>query len=187
MIRTLLKSTLSNTVDSMTRVSKTGLLSILYVFDERLPHKILLVAVGGTAMTMLGIKASTKDIDFNIPEKKDYEEFVRLYKAISPGVAIDYYPNNTVFTEVLPEDYLSIASDYKSNFENIRIKVLNPVDIVCSKISRCDEADIEDIKSCIEIYGLKKNEIATRAGLYARAGSDEIFQSNLNFILENLF
>ena len=171
----------------MSIVSKTGLLQILDAFDRRLSHKILLVAVGGTAMTMLGLKASTKDIDFNIPKRKDYEEFGRLYKIISPGVAIDYYPDNTVFTEVLPEDYLSIASDYESDLKNIKIKVLNPVDIVCSKISRSDEADIEDIKSCIKNYSLKRSVVAARAGLYARAGSDEIFQSNLKFILENLF
>jgi hypothetical protein len=38
-------------VDLMSRVSKTGLLLVLDAFDERLSRKILLVAVGGTAMT----------------------------------------------------------------------------------------------------------------------------------------
>jgi acetyltransferase-like isoleucine patch superfamily enzyme len=102
-------------------------------------------------------------------------------------VAIDYYSDNTVFTEVLPEDYLSIASDYNSDFKNIKIKVLNPVDIICSKISRSNEADIEDIKSCIKIYNLKRSAVAKRAGLYARAGSDKVFLGNLRFIMENLF
>ncbi|MCL5106250.1 MAG: hypothetical protein M1331_02550 [Candidatus Marsarchaeota archaeon] len=138
-------------------------------------------------MTLLGIKASTKDIDFNIPNKVDYNEFRRLYKKISPGVTIDYYPSDMVFSEVLLENYIDKASDYKSGFRNIKVKILHPLDFVCSKISRSNEADIEDIKSCIKAYNLKKNAIAKRAGLYVRAGSDEVFRSSLKIILRNLF
>ena len=57
----------------MVRVSKTELLGFLDLFDQELDKNIGLIAVGGTAMTLLGIKASTKDIDFNIPSKEDFE------------------------------------------------------------------------------------------------------------------
>jgi hypothetical protein len=59
----------------MPKVSKRQLLSVLGSFDKQLDHKILLIAVGGTAMTLLGVKASTKDIDLNIPNRIDYNEF----------------------------------------------------------------------------------------------------------------
>ena len=44
----------------MLRIIKSELLLTLKSFDEQLNHKILLIAVGGTAMTLLGIKAFTK-------------------------------------------------------------------------------------------------------------------------------
>ena len=171
----------------MPRVSKRQLLSVLEPFDKQLSHKILLIAVGGTAMTLLGVKASTKDIDLNIPSRIDYNEFRRLYRKISPGVTIDYYGSNMVFSEVLPTDYTVKASDYKSSFKNIKIKILHPIDIVCSKISRSSDADMEDIESCIKAYKLKKSDVTRRAKLYSRAGSDEVFRSNLKAILENMF
>ncbi len=171
----------------MSRVSKSGLLSILEPFDEQLRHKILLIAVGGTAMTLLGIKASTKDIDFNIPNKTDYNEFHRLYKRIAPGVEIDHYGSNMVFSEVLPEGYINKASDYKTRFKNIKLKILHPLDIVCSKISRGSDADMEDIETCIKTFKLKKSSIMKRAKLFGRAGSDKMFRTNLAIILENFF
>jgi hypothetical protein len=171
----------------MSRSSKSKLLSILEPFDEQLQHKILLIAVGGTAMTLLGVKASTKDVDFNIPNKTDYNELHRLYKRIAPGVEIDHYGSNMVFSEVLPNDYIDKASDYKTSFKNIKLKVLHPLDIVCSKISRSSDADIEDIATCIKRYKLKKSDLTKRATLYERAGNDKVFSANLGIILETLF
>jgi hypothetical protein len=171
----------------MPKVSKSGLLSVLSSFDKRLNRKILLIAVGGTAMTLLGIKASTKDIDFNIPNKEDYNDFHALYKKISPGVQIDYYGSNMVFSEALPKDYVKKARGYESGFTNITIKILHPVDIVCSKISRGSDVDMEDIKECIRAYRLKKSDIGNRAKGYSNAGSDALFRKNLRFIIENLF
>ncbi|MGC8571821.1 MAG: DUF6036 family nucleotidyltransferase [Candidatus Micrarchaeia archaeon] len=171
----------------MLEVSKIKLLSVLDAFDRQLLHKILLIAVGGTAMTLLGIKASTKDIDFNIPNKTDYNEFHKLYKKISPGVEIDYYPSNMIFSEALPEDYINKALDFKSNFSNIKIKILNPIDIVCSKISRSSESDIEDIEICIKTYNIKKKDIIERAKQYTRVGNNDIFNNNLKLILETFF
>ncbi len=173
--------------DTMQKVSKERLLSVLDPFDKQLHSRILLIAVGGTAMTLLGIKASTKDIDFNIPGKTDFDEFNKLYRKIAPGVTIDYYGSNMVFSEALPKDYIAKASDYKSNFKNIALKVLDPIDIVCSKISRGSDADIEDIRDCIKIYKLKKNRVAVRSKQYSRAGSDRAFKANLKIILETLF
>lgn len=174
-------------VDSMPRVSRSKLLSVLKPFDRQLSHRVLLIAVGGTAMTLLGIKASTKDIDFNIPSEADYNEFNKLYKRLRPGVVIDYYSSNMIFTEVLPGDYINRVSAYRSNFKNIEVKILHPLDIICSKISRSNDADMEDMKSCIKAYRIRKGDIAKRARLYERAGSGRVFRTNLKIVLETLF
>ncbi|MGC8680407.1 MAG: hypothetical protein ACP5T6_03910, partial [Candidatus Micrarchaeia archaeon] len=72
-------------------------------------------------------------------------------------------------------------------FSNIKIKILNPIDIVCSKISRSSESDIEDIEICIKTYNIKKKDIIERAKQYTRVGNNDIFNNNLKLILETFF
>ena len=45
----------------------TALLDFLAVVDAELERPIALVAVGGTALTLLGVKPSTRDVDFTAP------------------------------------------------------------------------------------------------------------------------
>lgn len=171
----------------MVRVSKAQLLSFLEPFDNGLSKPMALVAVGGTAMTLLGIKASTKDVDFNIPDSGDCDIFRKLYKKINPGVTIDFWPSNMIFSEVLPDDYLDRATDYETDFKNIRIRVLSPIDIACSKISRLSGTDEEDIRDCIGYAKIKKREFEARAGQFSCAGADRIFKENLRYVLGHLF
>ena len=171
----------------MERVSKKELLGFLELFDQELEKNIVLIAVGGTAMTLLGIKASTKDIDFNIPSEEDYKEFIRINKKIKPGVKMDCWSNDMIFSEVLPADYVMRATDYKTDFKKITVKILSPVDIACSKISRFDEADMEDIKDCVQYAKITRKNFVERAKQYSRAGNDEVFRQNLKYIVENMF
>jgi hypothetical protein len=171
----------------MDGISKKDLMDFLESFDLELDRRIMLIAVGGTAMTLLGIKASTKDIDFNIPSEKDFEEFARVKDKIKPGVKIDCWKSNMVFSEILPKDYAKIATGYKSRFSKIDIRLLNPIDIACSKISRSNEADMEDIRDCIEKFGITRTKLKERAQKYSRAGNDDTFNRNLEYILQNMF
>ena len=171
----------------MARVSEKELLGFLDAFDQELGGRIVLIAVGGTAMTLLGLKASTKDIDFNIPSEEDYKEFNRIYAKIKPGVKIDSWPSNMIFSEILPEDYVKATTLYETGFKKIEIRVLSPIDIICSKISRFNEADMEDIRDCIKYASITKEYLGNRASKYSRAGSDEVFGQNLKYIMENMF
>jgi pantothenate kinase len=47
-------------------LDKNVLLNFLKALDDEIDRKITLVAVGGTAMTLLDLKPSTVDIDFTI-------------------------------------------------------------------------------------------------------------------------
>ena len=55
-------------------LDKAVLFNLLKNFDEEAKEKITLVAVGGTAMTLLDLKVSTLDIDFTVP-RSDKTEF----------------------------------------------------------------------------------------------------------------
>ena len=54
-------------------IKKEELLPYLEDMDRFLKKKVTLVAVGGTAMTLLNLKDSTKDIDFCAETKEGCE------------------------------------------------------------------------------------------------------------------
>jgi hypothetical protein len=49
------------------RLDKIRLLDILGGWNRFLKRKVHLIACGGTAITLIGVKPSTKDVDFMIP------------------------------------------------------------------------------------------------------------------------
>ncbi len=56
-----------------TKLDNSKLLGFLEL-DKELNRRITVVAVGGTAMTLLGAKPSTTDVDFDMPGE-DFLEF----------------------------------------------------------------------------------------------------------------
>ena len=59
------------------RLTKDQLFEILEEWNRRLKRKVHLIACGGTAMTLLGIKPSTKDVDFMAPVLAEYDYLTR--------------------------------------------------------------------------------------------------------------
>ena len=53
------------------RINKQGLLDTMSAWNGFLKRKVHLIACGGTALTFLNVKASTKDIDLRVPETGD--------------------------------------------------------------------------------------------------------------------
>ena len=54
------------------RLGREQLLDIMVEWNRFLKRKVHLVACGGTAMTLLGVKPSTKDVDCMVPNIKDH-------------------------------------------------------------------------------------------------------------------
>lgn len=106
----------------------TRLFEFLDVIDSELPVDVTLVAAGGTAMTLLELKPSTKDIDFLVPH--NYRQFKETEQRIPHGYKIDAWPDGQVFSQQLPEDYLEKSLLITSNFTHITLKALHPIDIV---------------------------------------------------------
>ncbi len=55
------------------RLGKEVLMQELAAWDGFLARKIHLIACGGTALTLLGVKDSTKDIDLLVPEISEHD------------------------------------------------------------------------------------------------------------------
>ena len=81
------------------RLSKDDLYGVLSSWNGFLRKKIHLIACGGTALTLLDIKDSTKDVDFIIPVESEYEYLIKILKDL------DYKPEAPIETpcEVVPE------------------------------------------------------------------------------------
>ena len=53
------------------RISGIDLLDTLENWDSLMNFRVRMIACGGTALTLLNIKESTKDIDLIVPEKNE--------------------------------------------------------------------------------------------------------------------
>ena len=166
---------------------KSALFDFLDVLNEDLTKKIILVAVGGTAMTLLDLKPSTIDIDFTIPGC-DRLEFEQALKSNPPGYKVDRWTDGCIFCQTLPNDYLEKSIKIKE-FSHIILRALQPVDIIVTKIGRLNERDMQDIESCIKKTNVSESEIKKRALLVVQSyvGPEEDYLYHLNLIQEKFF
>lgn len=162
-------------------LDKSRLFDFLEALDEEVSKEITVVAVGGTAMTLLDLKTSTIDIDFTIPSG-DIPEFKAALDSLQPGYKVDLWPDGCVFSQILPDDYLGRSSKAK-DFKRIHLRVLHPVDIVVTKIGRLEDRDIQDIEACIRKFKISKIEIEERAADVHYVGKDENYIENLKYVL----
>ena len=129
-------------------ISSKQLVDFLDEVGKTLDRKIVLVAAGGTALTLCRVKASTIDVDFTGPAK-DIELFQKAVNATQPGYKVHLWPNGQVFTQLLPDDYLRKSKRIRS-LKNIDLRALAPADIVVTKTGRLDQRDMDDIEASSE-------------------------------------
>ena len=166
-------------------LDKSVLLDFLKILDDELNEKITLIAVGGTAMTLLDLKPSTVDIDFTIPN--EYKTaFDKALANVPHGFKIDTWTDGFVFSQILPDDYLEKSIEI-AKFKHILLKALHPIDIVVTKIGRLDDRDVQDIEACIKRFQILKSQIENRATSIRYVGNEDIYKSNLKYILEKFY
>ncbi len=170
---------------SSTELNKQVLFNLLKYFDQEAKQKITLIAVGGTAMTLLDLKVSTMDIDFTLPSN-DKAEFDRVRNVVPHGFKIDVYTDGDVFCNRLPNDYLERSTEI-ANFNKISLRALYPVDIVVTKIGRLNPRDIQDIESCISRCKIKKEDILKRASEMIYVGREEDYKYHLQWTTQKFY
>jgi hypothetical protein len=153
------------------RINKQGLLDTLSSWDGFLKKKVHLIACGGTAMTLLEIKESTKDIDLIIPNTDEHEYIIKVlrqlgYKSTSGwgwsrdgGFVFDLFKGKYIITELLESPLENGNHFLVKEFSHIYLGVLNYYDIIISKIFRSSSVDIND---CLLLLRSKKDEIDFR-------------------------
>jgi len=151
------------------RIDKKGLLEEIGAWDSFVGRRIRLIACGGTAMTLLGVKDSTKDVDFMVPEENEYKYLIKMlenlnYKQVTGsgwakggGFVFDIFFGKRVHTTELLESPLKEGNHLPvKEFRKISIGVLNYYDLIISKLFRGLPVDFED---CLVLMKAKRGEI----------------------------
>lgn len=152
------------------RINKQKLFDILGQWNAFCRRKIHLIACGGTALTLLDIKNSTKDVDFIIPIEAEYKYLIKVLKDLgyqrttgsgwqrNDDVFIfDLFPGKRIHTTELMESPLNKGNhELIKRFSYLYIGVLNYYDLIVSKLFRGTNVDCED---CLGLVKARKDEI----------------------------
>ncbi len=151
------------------RISKEELLDEMVGWNSFLKRKTHLIACGGTAMTLLNIKASTKDIDFMVPNVQEYKYLITTIESLGytqvtgngwrrdGKFVYDLFCGNNIHTTELLESPLESKNHIPyEEFTQIYIGILNFYDLITSKIFRGTHVDFED---CLTLIKARYKEI----------------------------
>jgi len=183
------------------RIKTDELTQTLQVWDEFLPGRgiIRLVACGGTALTLMGYKESTKDVDFLVPEPEEYKRLVDFlakagyqqmtqygWKRDGETILFDLFPGKRIYvTELLNSPLARGGSQEWKVWKKIKVSILNPMDIIISKMFRGTEVDIQDSLLLLlkENINLKKLQKRYRETAQYEIGEAKVLR-NLEILLK---
>ena len=167
--------------------------------NEHLSNPIDIITLGGSAMSLLGFRTKTKDMDF-FYRGIDYETFSKAVEKLYGKYRekeIDFWEDGvmqvarkgTIISQQLPLDYYDISLEERIHFKNIRLKILNPVDIILTKMGRADDDDIKDMKFLIEKFDIKKPRLVSRFKIYEQnfTGNVEALRKKFNDTINELY
>jgi len=151
------------------RIGKDSLFDRFSAWNGFLKKKVHLVACGGTAMTLLDVKESTKDIDLIVPRRTEYEYLVRTLEQLGyrpatgngwskgDGFIFELFPGKRIFTTELLDSPLKEGNHFLiKELSHIYLGALNYYDLLISKLFRSSGVDIED---CLQLFAEKGQEI----------------------------
>jgi hypothetical protein len=184
------------------QIDKTTLLNTLSLWNKYLKRKVRIIACGGTALTLLNLKDSTKDVDFLIPEQGEYRYLIKNmmdlgYKQTTgtgwqknQGFIFDLFVGKTIFTTELLESPLELGNHFPyKEFSSIYLGILNYYDLIISKLFRFTPVDTDD---CVTLFKEKNKEInldKLKSRFYETSAydiSDEKNRNNFKHFLELL-
>ena len=150
-------------------IDRSKLLDVLSQWDRYLKRKVSCIACRGTALTLINVKESTKDIDLIIPKLKDYKYLVNILKDLGyeqvtgsgwqkeKGFFFDLFVGKTVFTTELLESPLESGNHFLfKEYSSLYLGILNYYDLIITKLFRYTSIDVED---CLSLLREKHDEI----------------------------
>jgi len=177
------------------RLSANDLLDTLDNWNSLMNFRVSLIACGGTALTLLKIKDSTKDIDFTVPVAKEYERLMKFlrdlgYEEQGGGLAHDDDPNfiyqfwcgNKVFTTNLLDSPLEPGKHIMvKRWSHIYLGALNLTDLIITKMFRGTPVDRDD---CIAAFATGQVNAEQLLERYSEAARYDLYPEKVrrNFV-----
>jgi hypothetical protein len=152
------------------KLDKNRLLDILGEWNRFLKRKVHLIACGGTAMTLIGVKFSTKDVDFMVPKVREHDYLMKQlsalgYKQVTGSgwkrdgeeFQFDIFRGNRIHTtELLDSPLEEGRHSIFREFSHLYVGILNDYDLISSKLMRGTRVDFED---CLGLAEAHREEI----------------------------
>jgi hypothetical protein len=158
-----------------------------------LQRKILIYAIGGTAMMFRGLKNSTLDADLVFDKKTDREEFMNALRKLgakeSDAILVYGLKNNTPLMLTLNNcrfdlfmnkiitstfsDSMKERAEHTHEFGNLIIKVATPSDILIMKSVTARDKDNDDIIAIINKTKLDWNVVIEEAKEQVKLGNEK--------------
>jgi hypothetical protein len=151
------------------RISTDGLLAEMGIWNGFLGRSVRLIACGGTGLTLLVVKDSTKDIDFIVPDVGEHDYLLSIleqfgYKQVTGsgwarggGFIFYLFRGSRIHTTELLESPLEKGNHFVfKEFSRIYLGILNYYDLIISKLFRGTSVDFDD---CIALMVAKHCEI----------------------------
>ena len=152
------------------RINKQTLLDELGQWNSFIKRKVHLIACGGTALTLLDIKLSTKDVDFMVPNESEYKYLIKILKGLGyeqrtgsgwqkkgNTFIYDIFQGKRIHTTELLESPLEEGNHMLlKEFSHLYIGILNEYDLIASKLFRGTDVDFED---CLMLVKVRKDQI----------------------------
>ena len=185
------------------RITSNELINTLLAWDEVIPgrEKIHLIACGGTALTLLGYKPSTVDVDFLIPAESEYKRLITFFKNAGYDpvggyrwrrkdeiLSFDLFFGKAVFTTNLLDSPLEPGKNKKiREFEKIYLGVLNSIDLIITKLFRGTVIDMDDCEILLRSEKVDMRELKKRYAETAKyETSEDKVLKNFQIFLERL-
>ena len=121
-------------------------------------------------MTLIGVKPSTKDVDFMAPELREHDYLIKQLKALGykrttgagwkrdgEDFQFDIFRGNRIHTtELLVSPLEEGRHSILMEFSHLYIGILNDYDLIASKLMRGTTVDFED---CLALTQARREEI----------------------------
>ena len=184
------------------RLTGDDLMLTLENWDSLINFNTQLIACGGTAMTLLNIKESTKDIDFVVPVENEYKRLMKFLNQIGyhdaggglqhpddPNFIYQFWSGNQIFTTELLDPILDQGKHIVvKEWRHIYLGAINLMDLIITKMFRGTSVDISD---CIAVFMTGEIDAEQLLARYRKAvqydlNPDKVMKNFIYFI-EKLF
>lgn len=182
------------------RITSDRLLDTLDNWDRLMNFGVQLIACGGTALTLLDLKESTKDIDLVVPVVTEYEKLIKFLSTIGysekgggwahpddPLFLYQFWCGKRVFTTELLDSPLDAGKHIViKEWPHIYLGALNLIDLITTKMFRGTGLDVDDCITVFETGQVNAEELFERYSEAARydLNPDKMMQNFVSFVDE---